>query len=65
MVAALVVGGLLLLLGPMALYDRRQRRRGRSVMEGNQHPRWDAMGRPEAYFPTGGMGGGDGGGGGG
>ncbi len=63
MVAAIVVGVLVLLLAPMAVYDRRQRRRGRRVMTGNQHARWDALGRPETAFPSGGVGG-DGGGGG-
>jgi hypothetical protein len=62
MVAWIIVAVLVLLLAPMAVYDLRQRRRGRRVMTGAQNPRWDALGRPEAYFPTGGMGG-DGGGG--
>jgi hypothetical protein len=60
MVAAIVVGVLVLLLTPMGVYDLRQRRRGRRVMTGPQNSRWDAMGRPEASFPTGGMGGGGG-----
>jgi hypothetical protein len=58
MVAAIVVGVVLvLLLGPMAVYDRRQRRRGRRVMEGPQYSRWDEGRRAEGSFGHGGEGG--------
>jgi hypothetical protein len=56
MVAAVVGGVFLFLLASTAAYDLCQRRRGRRVMGGAQSPSWDALRRPEAYLPHGGMG---------
>ena len=61
MVAAIVVGLLVLLLAPMAVYDQRQRARGRTVMPGRGNPREDVAG----FSGFSGFGGGDGGFGGG
>jgi len=61
MVTAIVVGVLVLLPASTAVYDRRQRRRGRRVMAGNRNFRHDALGRPETAFPAGEVGSGGGG----
>jgi hypothetical protein len=57
MVAAIVVGMLVLLLAPMWVYDERQRRQGRRVMEGSEYSRWDATRGGASGFGGGGEGG--------